>query len=95
MLEHLGDGLPLRVVGLSVGLVPKGCLGHKFRLEGTTVAGWVGVLTSLDPGDPVTLGVGTDVVSSSRVILGMLASSGCGLYPLLYTKNKYMKKMQK
>jgi len=52
MLEHLGDGIPLSVVGLSVGLVPKVCSGHKFRLEGTTVAGWVGVLTSLDPGRP-------------------------------------------
>lgn len=34
VLEHLGVGLPLGVVGVGAEPVPKVCSGHWFRLEG-------------------------------------------------------------
>lgn len=48
VIEHLGDGLPLDVVGMSVEPAPKVCSGHKFRLEGTHASSWAGVPASLD-----------------------------------------------
>ena len=59
MLEHLGVQPPIGVVVFGVESVHKVCSRNWFRLERTIASGWVGVPASLDPGVPVTLGVGT------------------------------------
>ena len=69
MLEHLGVELLLGVVGLATEFMLKVSLGHWPRLEGTHATGQtefpcVWVLLVL-----VTPSVGTDVVSSSPLIL--------------------------
>ena len=64
MLECLGAELPLGVVGLAVefGTGPD-------RRKGTCVNGLAEFLRAWVPLVPVTPGVGTDVVSSSSLIL--------------------------
>lgn len=52
VLEHLGNRLPLVVVGIGAGPVTKVCSEHKFRPEGTPAAGWAGFPVSLDPKGP-------------------------------------------
>ena len=69
MLECLGMELPLGVVGLAIEFAPQVCSGHRPRLEGTCVTGWVGSLCPWFLMVPVTPSVGTDVVSSSSLIL--------------------------
>ena len=71
MSEHLRVELPLGVVGLASEFAPKVCSGTSpDRLEGTHATGQVEFLGAWVPLVPVTPGgVGTDVVSSSPLIL--------------------------
>jgi hypothetical protein len=67
MLELLGVEPPLGVVGLAVEFAPK---VKQSRPKGTQATGWAGFLHPWIPLVPVTLGgVGTDIVSSSPLIL--------------------------
>lgn len=82
VLEHLGVELLLGFVGLAVEFGPKVCSGHWPRPEGTCVTGWMEFLGAWIPLVPVTSSIGTDVVSSSPLILwylGMLEPLGVEL----------------
>ena len=68
-----GVELPLGFVGLAAEFVPKVCSGHQLRLEGTCATGQVEFLGDYVPLVPVTPGVGTDVVSSSFLILSAIS----------------------
>lgn len=76
MLELLRVKLSLCVSG--VGGDSAFCTGDRFKLDGTHATGLVRVPESLDPGVPVTLGGGTDVVTL-LVILGISEHLGVGL----------------
>ena len=70
VLECLGVELPLGVVGLAAEFRPKVCSGLQLRAEGTCATGRAGFLSPWILLVPVTPGgVGTDVVSSSPMIL--------------------------
>ena len=75
VLEDLGVELPLGVVGLAAEIGPKFCSGHQARLEGTGATDQAGYLHSWIQLVPVTPGgVGTDVMSSSPLILLFLGA---------------------
>ena len=72
VLEWLGMELPLNVVGLAAEAEfgPKVCSGHQLRPEGTCDTSWARFLCPRSPLVPVTPGgVGTDIVSSSPLVL--------------------------
>ena len=69
MIEGLGVELPLGVVGLVVEFMPKVCSGHCLRPEGTCATVWMEFLGAWALLVPVSSGVGSDVVSSSPLIL--------------------------
>ena len=69
MLEHLGEELLLGVVGLAAKFGPKVCSGHQPRLEGNGATGLTEFLHAWVPLVPVTPSIGTEVVSSSPLIL--------------------------
>jgi hypothetical protein len=69
MLEHLGVGLPLVVMGLATEFVSKVCSGHRPRLGGTHTTGQSEFLCAWGPLVSFTSGVGADVVSFSPLIL--------------------------
>ena len=69
MLKHLGVECPLRNVGLAGKFTPNVCSGHRPSLEGTLAIVRVEFLHAWVLLVPVTPSVGTDVVSSSPLIL--------------------------
>ena len=77
--EHLRVGLPLCILRVAEEPASQVCSRCWFTLEGTRATVWVGVPVSLDPGDPVPLGVGADVVVSSPLILSVLDHLGVEL----------------
>jgi hypothetical protein len=79
VLEHLRVELSLGVVGLAVEFTPKFCSGQLLRQEGTHSTGLVGFVGPWILLVPVTPGVGTDIVSSDTMILGILERLGIQL----------------
>ena len=70
VLECLGVELPLDVVGLAAEFLPNVCSGHEPRPEGSLATGWVRFLCPLiSLVSVISGGVGTDVVSSSPLML--------------------------
>ena len=61
--------LPLGDLGMAAKFVPKVCSGHRFRPEGTHSNGRMEFSGAWVPLYQVTSGGGTDVVSSSPLIL--------------------------
>lgn len=79
MLVHLGVELSLGIVVVGAEPVAKVCSWYWLRPEGTYTTGWVGILVSLNPGDPFALGVGADLGVSS-LMLGISVHLGVGLH---------------
>ena len=78
VLGYLGVELPLGVMGLAMEFAPAQGTGPD-RPEGTHATGLMEFLHTCVPLVPVTPGVGTDVVSSSSLILSasnVLKSTG-------------------
>lgn len=80
--ENLGVKIPLGVVGVGSEQPFQDCSGHRFKLEGTHVSGWAGVLESMDSGGPSNSrcwGRCCDLTSDRNSVRapGSRASSGC------------------
>lgn len=76
VLEHLGDGPLMGVVGIGVGTEPKVCLGQKITTEWTHAAGWAGDPLSLDPRGTQSPWVLRQMCPLSPVILSVLEHLG-------------------
>jgi len=66
--EYLGVGFSVGVGGVDAEPASQICSGHRFKLEETCAVDQAGFSASLEPGVPVTLGVGADVMASPLIL---------------------------